>query len=52
MAVEDWDHYPRYKVLSEEVIAAIEAKLSGHATQIDVERARKKLDDFWDEFDA
>jgi hypothetical protein len=52
MAVEDWKHYPRYKVLSEELIAAIEAKMSGNAHQADVDRARQKLDDFWDEVDA
>ena len=49
MAVDDWEHYPKYKTLSENLIAAIQAKIRGEATEADVQQARQKLDDFWDE---
>ena len=52
MAVEDHPKYPEWLKLSEQLIEAIEAKKAGNAVAIDVIKARKAMDRFWDEFDA
>ena len=52
MATADWEHIERFKGLADKMIAAIQAKMQGKATEADVAKARQELDDFWDEFDA
>jgi hypothetical protein len=52
VAVEDWEHYSKYRGIADELAAAIQAKIRGEATPADVALARKKLDDFLDEVDA